>query len=114
MDLISNLAIGFGVAITPINLLYALIGSLLGAHALAPFLHNGSAASVLDVLYLLFNEGYSAHGGPNLTRAELCGEAIRLAEILAGNPATDLPVVHALLALMLLQASRLPARVSAS
>ena len=67
--------------------------------------------SVLDVLYLLFNEGYSAHGGPNLTRAELCGEAIRLAEILAGNPATDQPAVHALLALMLLQASRLPARV---
>ena len=72
---------------------------------------GGRLASVLDVLYLLFNEGYSAHGGPNLTRAELCGEAIRLAEILAGNPATDLPVVHALLALMLLQASRLPARV---
>ena len=72
---------------------------------------GGRLDSVLDVLYLLFNEGYSAHGGPNLTRAELCGEAIRLAEILAGNPATDRPVVHALLALMLLQASRLPARV---
>jgi RNA polymerase sigma-70 factor (ECF subfamily) len=67
--------------------------------------------SVLDVLYLLFNEGYSAHGGENLTRGELCAEAIRLAEILAGHRATDLPVVHALLALMLLQASRLPARV---
>jgi len=67
--------------------------------------------SVLAVLYLLFNEGYSAHGGPNLTRAELCGEAIRLGEILGGNSATDLPAVHALLALMLLQASRLPARV---
>jgi RNA polymerase sigma-70 factor, ECF subfamily len=72
---------------------------------------GGRLDSVLDVLYLLFNEGYSAHGGPNLTRAELCGEAIRLAEILAGNPATDQPAVHALLALMLLQASRLPARV---
>ena len=71
-------------------------------------------ASVLDVLYLLFNEGYSAHGGKNLIRADLCGESIRLAEILAGNPATDLPEVHALLALMLLQASRLPARVDAS
>jgi RNA polymerase sigma-70 factor, ECF subfamily len=70
--------------------------------------------SVLDVLYLLFNEGYSAHGGENLTRAELCGEAIRLGELLAGNPATDLPEVHALLALMLLQASRLPARVDAT
>lgn len=67
--------------------------------------------SVLDVLYLLFNEGYSAHGGENLIRAELCGEAIRLAEILGGHAATDLPAVRALLALMLLQASRLPARV---
>ena len=72
---------------------------------------GGRLDSVLDVLYLLFNEGYSAHGGPNLTRAELCGEAIRLTEILARNPATDQPAVHALLALMLLQASRLPARV---
>ena len=67
--------------------------------------------SVLDVLYLFFNEGYSVHGGENLVRAELCGEAIRLAGILAGNRRTDLPLVHALLALMLLQASRLPARV---
>ena len=67
--------------------------------------------SVLDVLYLLFNEGYAAHGGENLVRADLCGEAIRLAGILARNAATDLPAVHALLALMLLQASRLPARV---
>jgi RNA polymerase sigma factor (sigma-70 family) len=68
-------------------------------------------ASVLDVLYLLFNEGYAAHGGENLVRRELCGEAIRLARILGGNPATDVPAVHALLALMLLQSSRLPARV---
>jgi RNA polymerase sigma-70 factor (ECF subfamily) len=67
--------------------------------------------SVLDVLYLLFNEGYAAHGGENLVRADLCGEAIRLAGILARNPATDVPAVHALLALMLLQASRLPARM---
>jgi RNA polymerase sigma-70 factor (ECF subfamily) len=67
--------------------------------------------SVLDVLYLFFNEGYSAHGGENLIRTELCGEAIRLAGILAGNRRTDGPPVHALLALMLLQASRLPARV---
>jgi RNA polymerase sigma-70 factor (ECF subfamily) len=67
--------------------------------------------SVLEVLYLFFNEGYSVHGGENLVREELCGEAIRLAGILAGNRRTDLPPVHALLALMLLQASRLPARV---
>jgi RNA polymerase sigma-70 factor (ECF subfamily) len=57
------------------------------------------------------DEGYAAHGGENLVRAELCGEAIRLAGILSRNPATDVPAVHALLALMLLQASRLPARV---
>jgi RNA polymerase sigma-70 factor (ECF subfamily) len=61
--------------------------------------------SVLDVLYLLFNEGYGAHGGDNLVRAELCGEAIRLARIVVAHPPTDLPRVHALLALMLLQAA---------
>ena len=65
---------------------------------------------VLDVLYLLFNEGYAAHGGDNLVRADLCSEAIRLARIVAAYPPTDRPPVHALLALMLLQASRLPAR----
>lgn len=66
--------------------------------------------SVLDVLYLLFNEGYTAHGGDNLVRAELCGEAIRLARIVVAHPPTDRPPVRALLALMLLQASRLAAR----
>jgi RNA polymerase sigma-70 factor, ECF subfamily len=66
--------------------------------------------SVLDVLYLLFNEGYAAHGGDNVVRAELCGEAIRLARIVAAHPPTDRPAVRALLALMLLHSSRLPAR----
>ncbi|HJZ70685.1 MAG TPA: sigma-70 family RNA polymerase sigma factor [Vicinamibacterales bacterium] len=70
--------------------------------------------SVLDVLYLLFNEGYAAHTGDNLVRAELCREAIRLGELLAGaGPkicADGAPAVHALLALMYLQAARLPAR----
>jgi len=65
---------------------------------------------VLDVLYLLFNEGYAAHGGDNLVRADLCSEAIRLARIVAAHPPTDRPPVRALLALMMLQASRLPAR----
>jgi RNA polymerase sigma-70 factor (ECF subfamily) len=69
--------------------------------------------SVLEVLYLLFNEGYSAHEGDSLLRADLCGEAIRLAGLLASHPASDLPKTHALLALLLLHASRLPARVNA-
>lgn len=66
--------------------------------------------SVLDVLYLMFNEGYAATEG-DLIRAELCREAIRLAAQLAAHPATDLPEVHALLALMLFQASRLGTRL---
>ena len=70
--------------------------------------------AALDVVYLMFNEGYAAHGGDNLTRADLCGEAIRLGRLLAQNPATDLPHVNALLALLLLQASRLPAREDAA
>jgi RNA polymerase sigma-70 factor (ECF subfamily) len=68
-------------------------------------------SAVLEVLYLLFNEGYSAHGGESLTRADLCDEAIRLARIMAANVQTNESAVHALLALMLLQASRLSARV---
>jgi RNA polymerase sigma-70 factor (ECF subfamily) len=69
--------------------------------------------SVLEVLYLLFNEGYSAHDGESLLRADLCDEAIRLARVLALHPASDLPKTHALLALLLLHSSRLPARVNA-
>jgi RNA polymerase sigma-70 factor (ECF subfamily) len=67
--------------------------------------------SVLEVIYLLFNEGYTAHRGENLVRAEMCEEAIRLCRLVVQHPATDLPESHALLALMLLQAARLPARV---
>ena len=71
--------------------------------------------SVLDVLYLLFNEGYGAHTGDDLVRAELCREALRLGELLAAaGPkicAEGAPALHALLALMYLQAARLPARV---
>lgn len=69
--------------------------------------------SVLEVLYLLFNEGYSAHEGEALVRHELCAEAVRLTGLLVEHPAGDQPKVHALLALMLLQASRLPARTDA-
>ncbi len=66
--------------------------------------------SVLEVLYLLFTEGYQAHSGERLTRAALCEEAVRLGRLLLESPATRQPAVHALLALMLLQGSRLPAR----
>ncbi|HYR91556.1 MAG TPA: sigma-70 family RNA polymerase sigma factor [Terriglobia bacterium] len=66
--------------------------------------------SVLDVLYFMFNEGYSAHSGANLVRFDLCEEAIRLVQLLILHPAGDHPVVHALAALMFLQASRLSAR----
>lgn len=69
--------------------------------------------SVLQTLYLLFNEGYKASGGEHLIRAELCHEAIRLVALLAKHPAGDCPPVHALLALMLLNGARLPARLDA-
>jgi RNA polymerase sigma-70 factor (ECF subfamily) len=68
-------------------------------------------ASLLKVIYLMFNEGHSAHEGDALIRADLCDEAIRLATLLVEHPATRGPGVHALLALMLLQAARLPARI---
>ena len=68
---------------------------------------------VWQTLYLLFNEGYKASHGDDLVRKELCDEAIRLTEILAEHPAGDQPKTHALLALMLLNAARLPARADA-
>jgi RNA polymerase sigma-70 factor, ECF subfamily len=68
---------------------------------------------VLDVLYLMFNEGYAAHAGDRLVRRELCGESIRLARLLCDDPHTATPAAHALLSLMLLQASRLDARTDA-
>ncbi len=67
--------------------------------------------SVLEVLYLLFNEGYTAHAGENLVRADLAQEAIRLCSLVTRHPATDRPKCHALLALMMFQAARTPARV---
>ncbi len=65
---------------------------------------------VLGTLYLLFNEGYKASAGERLVREELCHEAIRLGLLLAAHPATRAPRTHALLALMLLNAARLPTR----
>lgn len=67
--------------------------------------------AVLEIIYLLFNEGYTAHGGENLVRADLCAEAIRLARLLISHRATARPKCHALLALMYLHAARLPARI---
>jgi len=66
--------------------------------------------AVLQVVYLVFNEGYSAAAGVEVTRAEITGEAIRLGRLLAGL--LPEPEVHGLLALMLLQESRRAARTS--
>ncbi len=69
--------------------------------------------SVLFTLYLLFNEGYKASSGETLIRQELCNEAIQLATLLASHPAGNVPHAHALVAIMLLNGARLPARVDA-
>jgi RNA polymerase sigma factor (sigma-70 family) len=68
--------------------------------------------SVLHVLYLLFNEGYTTSGGPDLARTDLSGEAIRLARGLHAALPSD-PEVAGLLALMLLTDARRPARSGA-
>lgn len=70
--------------------------------------------AVLAVLYLIFNEGYEAHAGEQLSRLDLCAEAIRLASILVEAPVGAQPRAHALLALMSLQAARLPGRTDAA
>ncbi|HEX6041026.1 RNA polymerase sigma factor [Longimicrobium sp.] len=67
--------------------------------------------AVLHVVYLVFNEGYSASSGASLTRADLSGEAIRLGRLIA--ELLPEPEVHGLLALMLLHESRRAARTSA-
>ena len=66
---------------------------------------------VLQTLYLMFNEGYKASSGDKLVREDICSEAIRLTSLLAEHPAGNQPRTHALLALMLLNAARIPARV---
>jgi RNA polymerase sigma-70 factor (ECF subfamily) len=70
-------------------------------------------SSVLEVIYLVFNEGYAATAGEDLMRPALCEEALRLGRVLAGL-APEEPEVHGLVALMEIQASRTRARVDAS
>ena len=77
------------------------------ADALAPRL-----ASVLEVVYLVFNEGYSATTGEDWMRPALCDEALRLGRILAGLAPLE-PEVHGLVSWMEIQASRMRARVDA-
>jgi RNA polymerase sigma factor (sigma-70 family) len=73
----------------------------------------GRLSSVLEVIYLIFNEGYSATAGEDWMRPALCEEALRLGRILAGLMPEE-PEVHGLVALMEIQASRLRARTDAS
>jgi RNA polymerase sigma-70 factor (ECF subfamily) len=66
--------------------------------------------AVLETLYLLYTEGYNAHGGDLLVKKDVCHEAMRLVALLAGHPRFAAPEVDALLALMAFHASRLDAR----
>jgi RNA polymerase sigma factor (sigma-70 family) len=74
---------------------------------------TGRLASVLEVIYLVFNEGYAATAGEQWTRPTLCEEALRLGRILAALTPGE-SETHGLVALMELQASRLRARVTDS
>jgi RNA polymerase sigma factor (sigma-70 family) len=70
-------------------------------------------SSVLEVIYLIFNEGYSATAGDDWMRPALCEDALRVGRILAGLVPHE-PEVHGLVALMEIQASRSKARINAS
>ena len=69
--------------------------------------------TVLQVIYLLFNEGYNAYEGDNLVRFELVNEALRYCSLLVNHPLGEKPKCFALMSLLSLQASRLPSRVDA-
>ena len=74
---------------------------------------EGRLSSVLEVLYLIFNEGYSATAGDDWVRPALCEDALRMGRIVAELVPSE-PEVHGLVALMEIQASRLRARVGSS
>jgi len=65
--------------------------------------------TVAEVIYFMFNEGYAALEGESLIRQDLCQEALRLGQLIASSSMVT-PAIHALVALMALQAARLPAR----
>lgn len=71
-------------------------------------------APVLDALYLAFNEGHGAATGDALVRADICGEAVRLACLLADHPVAGRPETQALAALLLFHFARLPTRTDAA
>lgn len=71
-------------------------------------------APVLDALYLAFNEGHGATSGDALVRADICGEAVRLARLLADHPIAGAPDTQALAALLLFHLARLPTRTDAA
>ncbi|HXP66802.1 MAG TPA: RNA polymerase sigma factor [Steroidobacteraceae bacterium] len=74
---------------------------------------QGRIASVLEVIYLIFNEGYAATAGEEWMRQDLCEEALRLGRVLAELAPRE-PEVHGLIALLEIQASRAAARVDGS
>ncbi|HYM26360.1 MAG TPA: DUF6596 domain-containing protein [Vicinamibacterales bacterium] len=73
----------------------------------------GRIDAALEVIYFMFNEGYTAHAGEELIRRDLCIEAIRLGRVIADTSLAT-PKTHALVALMALQAARFQARVDAA
>jgi RNA polymerase sigma-70 factor (ECF subfamily) len=91
---------------------------LAGSKRLFDIVSAGDLATRLSAvhraLYLLFNEGYHGADAQSAVRVELCQEAMRLASMLLEHPATATPATHALLALMCLDAARMPARLDPS